>query len=577
MADSVDSAEVYDYIICGGGTSGCVIAGRLAEDLNAKILVLEAGPDSADLENVHMAGGWSKNFESETDWNIETEPMESVNGRKVKCSRGRMLGGSSGVNGTLCIRGTKQDYDDWGLDEWTGDKMFEYMKRSETFHPKDWHKSDSSVHGTTGPLHTEPHDLAPISKRVKESMIEAGLTYHPDMFSTGESPHGCGDVPRTVHKGIRTTAADFITKGHRRANITIKTSVTVDKILFSHTSPPTEPTATGVSTISKAGHKVNYHARNEIIISAGAYCTPPILMRSGIGPKPQLDKLNIPCIIDAPDAGQNLQDHVLCFIFYEVSQPNLTNDHLAYHDDALATSYALYKESKTGVLSTFPFGIFGYARLDERLKDSALWNRAPRREGRDAMHLAASQPNVEFWNTEMYGGPAQYCDYPIDHKHAFAMAVLLFNQHSRGTVQIASADAMATPVVDHAYLADPLDMLVLSEGCAFANEIVMKGGGTKGIVKGSWPAGLGEEWEPYVREHATTCYHASGTCAMGREGERGAVLDGRGLRVADVSSVPRVNHGHTQMVAYGIGEGAAEMIREDAKGGIERGVEGLKV
>lgn len=112
-----------------GGTSGCVIAGRLAEDLNAKILVLEAGPDNKDLENVHMAGGWSKNFDSETDWNIVTEPMGKVDNRQVKVSRGRFLGGSSGVNGTLCIRGTKQDYDDWGFDEWTGDKMFEYMKK----------------------------------------------------------------------------------------------------------------------------------------------------------------------------------------------------------------------------------------------------------------------------------------------------------------------------------------------------------------------------------------------------------------------------------------------------------------
>lgn len=112
-----------------GGTSGCVIAGRLAEDLDAKILVLEAGPDNADLENVHMAGGWSKNFDSETDWNIITEPMDKIGNRQVKVSRGRFLGGSSGVNGTLCIRGTKQDYDDWGLDEWTGDKMFEYIKK----------------------------------------------------------------------------------------------------------------------------------------------------------------------------------------------------------------------------------------------------------------------------------------------------------------------------------------------------------------------------------------------------------------------------------------------------------------
>ncbi|KAH7355722.1 hypothetical protein BKA66DRAFT_475102 [Pyrenochaeta sp. MPI-SDFR-AT-0127] len=579
--DSVDPAGVYDYIICGGGTSGCVIAGRLAEDLDAKILVLEAGPDNADLENVHMAGGWSKNFDSETDWNIVTEPMDKVGNRQVKVSRGRFLGGSSGVNGTLCIRGTKQDYDDWGLAEWTGDKMFEYMKKAETFHGKDWHKADRSVHGTEGPLHVEPHDLAPISERVKESMIEQGLPYHPDMFSTGESPHGCGDVPRTVHQGIRTTAADFITKGYRRENITIKTDVTVDKLLLSRDSG--ELTATGVVTISKAGKQVEYHARKEVVVAAGAYCSPPILMRSGLGPKEELEKHGIECVVDLPGVGKNLMDHVLCFIFYEVAQPNLTNDYLAYHDNAIASTYQLYQEKKTGLLSTFPFGIFGYARLDERLKDSDLWQNAKREPGRDPMGLTKDQPNIEFWNTELYGGPKQYTDFPVDHKHVFSLCTLLFNQHSRGSVTLRSSDPLENPIVDHNYLNNPLDMLVMTEACRFANEIVMNGKGTKDIIKGSWPADLThhtnakrEDWESHVRQHATTCYHASGTCKMGTLVDKNAVLDSRlrvrgvrNLRVADVSSVPTVNNGHTQMVAYGIGEGAADMIKEDARKSVE--------
>ncbi|KAJ4363961.1 hypothetical protein N0V83_009414 [Neocucurbitaria cava] len=573
--DSVDPAEVYDYIICGGGTSGCVIAGRLAEDVDAKVLVLEAGPDNKDLENVHMAGGWSKNFDSETDWNIVTEPMTKIENRQIKVSRGRFLGGSSGVNGTLCIRGTKQDYDDWGLDEWNGDKMFEYMKKAETFHEKDWHAADMSVHGNTGPLHTEPHDLAPISERVKESMVDQGLPYHADMFSTGETSQGCGDVPRTVHQGVRTTAADFITKGLKRNNITIKTEVTVDKVLLSQHSG--ELTATGVATISKSGKRIEYKARKEVIISAGAYCSPPILMRSGLGPKEQLQKHGVECLVDLPGVGQNLMDHVLCFIFYEVSQPNLTNDYLAYHDNAIASTYQLYQEKKSGILSTFPFGIFGYARLDERLKDSKLWQDAKRAPGRDPMGLTKDQPNIEFWNTELYGGPQQYTDFPIDHKHAFALCALLFNQHSRGSVTLKSKDPLENPIVDHNYLDDPLDMLVLTEGCRFANEIVMNGKGTKDIIKGSWPADLThhnfterEDWEPHVRQHATTCYHASGTCKMGTPDDKNAVIDSRlrvrgvrNLRVADVSSVPQVNNGHTQMVAYGIGEGAAEMIKQD--------------
>ena len=402
-----------------------------------------------------------------------------------------------------------------------------------------------SIHGTSGPLHIEPHDLAPISERVKESMVDVGLPYHPDMFSTGETPHGCGDVLRTVHQGIRSTAADFITKGYKRANITIKTEVVVDKILFSNDSG--EPTATGVSTISKAGGKIEYQAKREIIVTAGAYCSPTILMRSGVGPKEELQKHGIECRVDLPGVGQNLQDHCvrigpfqrqigvheltivdqIVFIFYEVSEPNLTNDYLAYHNNAMASTYQLYKEKKTGFLSTFPFGtcpssflecwltlagIFGYARLDERLQDSELWRNAERELGRDPMGLLPNQPNMEFWNTELYGGPKQYDDFPIDGKHTFAMCNLLFNQKSRGFVRLKSADPSENPVVDHNYLADPLDLLVMTEACRFANEMVMNGKGTKGVITGSWPANLThhknktrEEWIPHVKQHATTC------------------------------------------------------------------------
>ncbi|ORY06407.1 hypothetical protein BCR34DRAFT_571409 [Clohesyomyces aquaticus] len=572
----IEPEETYDYIVCGGGTSGCVIAGRLAEELNATILVLEAGPDNANLENVHMAGGWSKNFDCETDWNIVTEPMVAVDGRQVKCSRGRFLGGSSGVNGTLCIRGTKQDYDDWELDDWTGEKMFRYMNKAETFHGKDWFKAENAAHGTSGPLHTEPHDLAPISELVRESMIDQGLPYRPDMFATGETPHGCGDVTRTVHQGIRSTAADFITKESHRANITIKTDVTVDRVILSQESG--QLTATGVVTVSRDGTQDEYRARKEVIVSAGAYCSPAILQRSGLGPKDELSKHGIECQVDLPGVGKNLMDHVLCFMFYEVLEPGLTNDYLAYHNNAIASTYQLYQEKKTGILSTFPFGIFGYARLDGRLKDSSLWRNAPRQPGRDPMGLTSSQPNIELWNTELYGGPKQYTDFPVDGNHVFAICALLFNQHSRGSVTLKSKDPMENPIVDHNYLNHPLDMLVMTEACRFANEIVMNGKATKDIVKGSWPSKLThhtytkrEDWEPYVKAHATTCYHASGTCAMGKTDDPNAVLDSRlrvkgvkGLRVADVSSVPKVNNGHTQMVAYGIGEGAADIIKADA-------------
>ncbi|KAL4780679.1 hypothetical protein BJX76DRAFT_337248 [Aspergillus varians] len=583
MRSIADPEHTYDYIVCGGGTSGCVIAGRLAENKDVSVLLLEAGQHNRDLENVHMTGGWSQNFDSETDWNLITAPMAGVDSREVKLSRGRFLGGSSGCNGTLCLRGSRQDYDDWGLEGWSGDEFFEAMKKAETFHPKPWFKEDKSAHGYSGPLHIEPHDLAPIADRLIDSFVDQGLPLHHDMFSTGDVPHGCGHVPRTVYKGVRTTAADFVTKEYDRSNITIQTDATVDRVLL-------EPTADGlraVSVVTRSADGVHktFDARREIIISSGAYCSPAVLMRSGIGARDELAQHDIPCQVDLPGVGKNLMDHIIVFMFYEVSQPGLTNCHKVYHGDSLAKTFEEYKAHRTGFLSTFPFGSFAYARLDSRLSDSPLWRNAPRLPGRDPMGLTPSQPNIEFFSTETYGGPKQNIDFPADNQHAFSIIPELFAPKSRGTVTLASKDAAVNPIIDCKYLDDPLDLLVITEACRFANEIVMNGAGTKDVVKGSWPPQANhhtfterEDWIPFVKKYATTCYHAAGTCAMGKPDDVNAVLDNKlrvrgvvGLRVADCSVMPSLHGGHTQMPAYGIGERCADFIKETWAEGVKGG------
>lgn len=216
------------------------------------------------------------------------------------------------------------------------------------------------------------------------------------------------------------------------------------------------------------------------------------------------------------------------FIFYE-TDPNLTTDHLIHHTNAFETTYKLWKSDKKGFLSTFPFGAFAYARLDDRLSHEPLWQKYQQRQQqgnedkRDPMNLLPTkQPTIELFTTECYGGPKQYTDIPSSpNKHVFSIIAELFAPKSRGSVTLSARDALANPVVDCNYLNHPLDMLVLSEGCRFANEVVMRGVGTRGVVKGSWPGGLGygspsqdgdgkafttrEKWVPYVKEHATTC------------------------------------------------------------------------
>ncbi|KAM5520370.1 GMC oxidoreductase [Fusarium oxysporum f. sp. phaseoli] len=570
----VASNLTYDFIVCGGGTSGCVVAARLAEDPATKVVLIEAGQHNENLENVHMVGGWSQILDKETDWNIISVKGAGVNDRQIKLSRGKFLGGCSGCNGTLCVRGVRQDFDDWDLEGWSGDEFFKYMSKAETFHGKDWFEADKESHGYDGYLHTGLHDLAPISDIIKESMISKGLPLDHDMFTHGRNPHGCGHATRTVYKGLRTTGADFVTIPKHKGNLELLVETYVDKVIFEKDKNG-ELKATGVRAIKADGSVIELKARKEVIVSGGAYCSPNILNRSGIGAKDELEKHGITTLVDLPGVGKNLQDHLIVFMFYETEQPGLTNDHLVYHGDALAKSYALWKKQKAGFLSTFPFGILAFARLDQRLADSDVWNEAPRKVGRDPMGLAPSQPNIELFNTECYGGPKDFDKFPIDGKHAFGIIAELFSPKSRGTVTLRNADTTAIPVVDCNYLSDQLDVEVLAEACRFANEIITEGAGTKDVIKGSWPSDLThhtyktrEDWIPYVKENATTCYHASGTCAMGKASDPNVVLNEKlivkgvkGLRVVDCSIMPKVNNGHTQMPAYGIGEKAADLIK----------------
>ncbi|KAH6989943.1 hypothetical protein EDB80DRAFT_729275 [Ilyonectria destructans] len=569
------ASESFDFIVCGGGTAGCVVASRLAQDPRNKVLVVEAGPHNEHLENVHMVGGWSQNFDKETDWNIVSEEHSAMNNRQVNLSRGKFLGGSSGVNGTLVVRGVKQDFDDWNLEGWSGEEFFDYMKKAETFHAKSWFQESSKSHGYDGYLHTEPHDLAPISHLIKESMISKGLPLDDDMFSHGNNPHGCGHAVRTVHQGLRTTSADFITKGPRRSNLHLMVETHVDKVIIEKDIKG-ELRAVGVRVVDAEGRVTDIKAAKEVIISGGAYCSPNILNRSGIGCHEELKRHGINTLVNLPAVGKNLQDHLIAFIFYETDKPGLTNDHLVHHGDARSNSYSLWKEHKTGFLSSFPFGIFAFARLDERLTDSKIWTSAPREKGRDPMGLSPSQPNIEFFTTECYVDPKPIGHFPTNGNHVFAIIAELFAPKSRGTVSLRSSDPTATPVVDCNYLSDSLDVEVMAEACRFGNEIIMEGAGTKNIVKGSWPPNAThhelrtrEDWIPYVRDNATTCYHAAGTCAMGGTLNPKAVVDEqlrvkgvKGLRVADCSVMPLLNSGHTQMPAFGIGEKAADLIKE---------------
>ena len=392
----------------------------------------------------------------------------------------------------------------------SGEDVFGYMSKAESFKNKPWFQADEKGHGYSGPILTAPHDNAPISDLVMKSFIEHGLPFHSDMFTTGSIANGCGHAVRTIYKGVRTMAADYITGDKATPNINITTHVAIDRVILENYEESLS--ATGVEFLTQDGVRKKAYARREIILSAGTYGTPGILLRTGIGAKDEVEKHGIPSALDLPGVGKNLMDHVIALVFYEVTEPKLTTDHLLWHTGAFDRSAKEYQESHTGVLSQFPFGAFAFTRLDERLKDSPLWQTAKRQDGLDPLGLKYTQPHVEFWNTECAGPKFLVDDLPADHQQAFALVTELFGAKSRGYVTIRSSNPLDNPIVDHKHLTDPLDVLVLSEGCSFANEILMTGSATKRVIKGSWPETLvhhkhtkREDWEPMLRAKGDTC------------------------------------------------------------------------
>jgi choline dehydrogenase-like flavoprotein len=286
-----------------------VVAQRLAEVSKTSVLLLEAGTSKDNVPASSIPAAVSQILGTDADWNIQSEPCTELNNRQLHLARGKFVGGSSGCNGTLCIRGVHQDYDDWGVEGWGGEEMFKYMRKAESFRNKDWFDATDAAHGYEGPLVTAPHDPAPISTILLESFQSKGIPLTPDMFTTGETAQGCGHAVRSIYNGIRTTSFDYIGNDQDVNKVEIVTGHYVDKIIFAKDGDGL--VATGVNIRDSDGNEHSIEAKREVVLTSGTYGSPPILLRSGIGPKAELERLDITTLSDLPGVGKNLMDHLV--------------------------------------------------------------------------------------------------------------------------------------------------------------------------------------------------------------------------------------------------------------------------
>lgn len=512
---------MVEYIIIGAGSAGCVLANRLSADSRVSVLLLEAG--GADrAKAIHIPAAFNQTFQTALDWNYMTEPQPCMNGRRLYWPRGKMLGGSSSMNAMIYIRGNRADYDHWaamGCEGWGYEAVLPYFKKSE--HQE---RLTSAYHGVGGLLNVADQRCP---NPMSEMFIEAGmlLGYPKNDDFNGGDQIGVGLYQVTQKRGKRhSAAAAFLKPVLRRPNLTVETHAHVTRILFEGTR------AIGVEFIQR-GHKKRVRAKREVLLAGGAVNSPQLLMLSGIGDGEELRKLNIPVIVDLPDVGKNLQDHLICgVLFYAREKISLINA-------SRVDNIARYLFRRTGPLTSIVAEAGGF------------------------ICVHADLPDLQF-----HFAPVIFDNHGLEPptEHGYSVGVTLINPRSVGYLKLRSADPFAPPVIQPNYLTEESDSRTLETGMNIAREI---GNSTafQSVRREEYLPGASVTGSDAIREtirnKSQTLYHPVGTCTMGAVvGTDLRVKGVEGLRVVDASVMPQIIRGNTNAPTIMIAEKAADLI-----------------
>ncbi|CCN70310.1 Polyethylene glycol dehydrogenase [Vibrio nigripulchritudo SFn118] len=529
------SEAQFDYIVVGAGSAGCVLANRLSANPKNKVLLLEAGGNDNNPW-LHIPVGYFKTMHNpKTDWCYLTAPDKGINHRQLQWPRGKVIGGSSALNGLLYVRGQAEDYDRWeklGNKGWSYQEVLPYFKKSE-----DQERGKSEFHGVGGPLKVSDLRLRrPIADFFIQAAVQAGIPENPDY--NGASQEGVGYFQQTAYKGFRwSTAKGFLKPVLSRPNLTVALHAQVHRILFEG------KTAIGIEYQQKQS-KVIAKASKEIILSSGAIGSPQILQLSGIGDRDLMDQLNIPLIHALPGVGQNLQDHLQIRLVFKTSQRTLNDEvNSVFKRLWVGMQYAF---NRTGPLTLAASQVAVFTQSNESL----------------------SRPDIQFHMQPLSADKPGEGAHPFS---AFTSSVCQLRPYSRGYVQIKSRNPADHPEIQPNYLSDERDEKTVVDAIKVARKISAQPALAKHILEEFVPGSqyqTDEELLEAARNFSQTIYHPTSTCKMGIDDmavvdERLRVYGVKQLRVADASIMPEIVSGNTNAPTIMIAEKAADMILED--------------